>query len=166
MSRTGRPTVRKESTVDFILEQVADGTPLMRILRGDEMPSQTTWYDWCSADEDLAGRFTRARRLGRDMIAMDALEIADNGSEDHILDDDGRPVLVKENIQRSKLRVETRLKLLANWEAGSYMNRQVVHDGKPVDLVDEVEAARQRAANRDNDNDNNESEAGNGSEQD
>jgi hypothetical protein len=164
MSNTGRQTVRKESTVDFILEQVADGTPLMRVLRGEGMPSQTTWYDWCAADEDLAGRFTRARRLGRDMIAMDALEIADNASEDHVIDADGRPVLVKENIQRSKLRVETRLKLLANWEAGSYMNRQIVHDGKPEEAMDVLEAARQRAANRGNDND--ESEAGNGNEQD
>lgn len=161
---TGRPSVRKESTVEFILEQVADGMPLMRVLRGEGMPSQSAWYDWCADDEELAGRFARARRLGRDMIAMDALEIADNAREDYVVDSDGHPVLVKENIQRSKLRVETRLKLLANWEAGSYMNRQVVHEGKPEEAMDVLEAARQRAASRGNDND--ESEAGNGNEQD
>jgi hypothetical protein len=63
----------------------------------------------------FAERFARARDTGHDIIAQECLEIADRKAEDYMVLADGREQLDREHVQRSKLRIETRLKLLAKW---------------------------------------------------
>lgn len=111
---TGRPSIRKPETVDYILDQVASGVPLAEVCRQDGMPHRSTFIDWVNADKDLSRRFAHAREDGEHMIAADALRIADDSANDYIETDDG-PKLNQEHIQRAKLRIETRLKLLAKW---------------------------------------------------
>ena len=51
---------------------------------------------------------------------MDALHIADDNSQDTRYGADGKEMPDSEWISRSKLRVETRLKLLAKWDPKRY----------------------------------------------
>ena len=62
----------------------------------------------------MAGRFGRAREKGEEAIAAECLDIADDTSQD-MIDTAYGPRLNTEHVQRSKLRIETRLKLLAKW---------------------------------------------------
>lgn len=142
----GRPAIRTDALVNKVLDRIEDGTPLMAICRDDGMPRMRTWYDWCEKDEQLAARFSRARGIGRDMIAQQALDIADDTTQDWKEGPNG-PVPDFEVIARSKLRFDGRLKLLACWEAGSYTPKANVHHTGQVDLVDALEAARLRAIN-------------------
>src|SRR5690606_5641563 len=82
-------------------------------------------------------RYARARRLGFDEIAEEGLEIIDDGSNDYIeRERDGVPeiVLDREHIQRSKLRFEGRMKLLAVWDPRRYGDLLKVGDpdGNPL----------------------------------
>lgn len=61
----------------------------------------------------------RAREAGFDRIAADCLEIADQTGKDTIYGDNGARADT-EWISRSKLRIETRLKLLAKWDPKRY----------------------------------------------
>ena len=142
----GRPTIRTDELVDSVLDRIEDGTPLMAICRDDGMPRMRTWYDWCEQDEHLAARFSRARAIGRDMIAQQALDIADDTSQDWKEGPNG-PVPDFEVIARSKLRFDGRLRLLACWEAGSYTPKTSVHHTGQVDIAATLEAARLRAIN-------------------
>lgn len=81
------------------------------------MPNWRTVYDWIEADAELAARFERAREIGFDAIAEDILTNVDN------------VVAIGEHIQRSKLQVETRLKLLAKWHPKKYGDKQTVDVG-------------------------------------
>ena len=99
------------------------------------MPSFVTVYDWINASEEWALRITRARESGADALAEECLSIADNASNDwmdnHNPDDPGYR-LNGDHIQRSKLRIETRLKLLAKWAPKKYGDRtalEVAGDG-------------------------------------
>jgi hypothetical protein len=96
------------------------------------MPAWRTVYDWIAANSDFSARLARAREAGFDLIAAECLEIADDGSADYKLSDrEGQDIVVdSEHIQRSKLRVETRLKLLAKWSPQKYGER-VTHGGDP-----------------------------------
>jgi hypothetical protein len=97
------------------------------------MPNWRTVYDWIAADEALATRIAHARELGFDAIAEDILDIADDGTNDWIerkrQDGSVGTVLDSEHVQRSKLRIETRLKLLAKWSPAKYGDKQTVDLG-------------------------------------
>ena len=103
-----RPTLRTPAVEDHILQAVASGTPLAQVCREPGMPHHSTWYTWCDADDELDRRFVRARDHGAHAIATEALELAD-GVAVH-----------GESIQKAKLQIETRLKLLAKWSPKLY----------------------------------------------
>lgn len=115
---------------DKICERIATGEPLRAICRDEGMPSKSQVYNWMDKSHadfvpEFAGRFARAREEGYDEIAQSAMDIADDDSRDWepVRDADGQIIGVKvdgEHVQRSKLRIETRLKLLAKWDPKRY----------------------------------------------
>lgn len=138
-----RPSKFTRQLADEICERLGEGEPLRQICRDERMPHWTTVYDWKAANEEFSLRITRAREAGHDAIAADCLRIADDGLNDSYLDDDGNKRTDVDVIQRSKLRIETRLKLLAKWDPKRYGERMDVNhggqDGNPVQTVTRVE---------------------------
>lgn len=66
----------------------------------------------------------RAREHGEDVLAAGCLEIADDGTNDWMERAENKGWEFNgENVQRSKLRIETRLKLLAKWNPKKYGDR-------------------------------------------
>jgi hypothetical protein len=110
---------RSEEIYSAILADIEKGITLAEICRREGMPNRCTVYDWLKEDEHFGQRFARARELGFDAIAEQCIEIAEDGSNDWMLRrrEDGSTVEVlnSEHVQRSKLRIETRLKLLSKW---------------------------------------------------
>ena len=89
------------------------------------MPNYSTVYDWLKEDEALAQRIAHARDIGADAIAEDILSIVDDARNDWMekFDKDGQGIgwaLNGDHVQRSKLRAEMRLKLLAKWNPKKY----------------------------------------------
>lgn len=145
--KIGRPSIRTDALCDSIIEQVSSGVPLAEICRQEGYPSTVTFYDWMRGDPDLSSRFARAREAGYDQIAVDALKIADFSGNDTTETEDGREVTNHEAIQRSKLRVETRLKLLAKWDPKRYGERTEIQHGGVVAVVDPTTLTDQQLAN-------------------
>jgi len=83
------------------------------------MPDRTTVWDWTKTNSEFSQRIARAREDGFDCIAHDCLEIADETGRDTKFTEHGE-VPDGEWISRSRLRVETRLKLLAKWDPRRY----------------------------------------------
>jgi len=77
----------------------------------------------------------RARERGCDAIAEDSLAIADDSSGDMIVDDDGEVRFDSENVARSKLRVDTRMRLIAKWNSGRYGDKLQVEAVKPTQIL-------------------------------
>ncbi len=118
-----------------ICEWIAQGKTLRDYCRQDGKPSYGTVYDWLEDNETFSSRFARARELGHDVIAEECLQIAEDGSNDWVEGKFG-PQLNGEHVQRSKLRVDTRLKLLAKWNPKKYGDKveQFISgpDGRPL----------------------------------
>lgn len=143
--RPGRKPAAAMSEAIFlsICLEIAGGTPLREICRRPDMPSKSSFYDWLEDDSDpqahsgRIARYARARKLGFDNIAEEALEIADDGRNDwierHDPDNPGYDYN-GEHVARSRLRVDTRLKLLAKWDPKGYGERLALSDpdGKPL----------------------------------
>lgn len=100
-----RQSTFNEKAAAEIVERLAKGEPLTQICLSDNLPAWRTVYDWADANADFAAAIARARAHGFDVIASDCLMIAD--------EKEGDP-------QRDRLRVDTRLKLLAKWDPKRY----------------------------------------------
>jgi len=115
----GRKTTFSQAVADAILARLENGEPLEVICRSEGMPTSRTVRDWKEANPQFAADLAQARADGFDKIASDCIQIADDKSEDVIETPNG-PKFNAEFAQRSKIRIETRLKLLAVWARSKY----------------------------------------------
>jgi len=127
-AKPGRPSKFSQEVADEICERLSQGEPLRQICRDERMPSWRTVYDWKAAHADFAARIAHAREAGFDAIAEECLEIADETAFDTVIGENGDRANT-EWISRSKLRVETRLKLLAKWDPKRYGDKVDVNHG-------------------------------------
>lgn len=129
-----RQTKRTPEVEERIIEGLTDGVPLRVLCRQDDIPSWRTVYDWINADPSFASRVAYARDLGFEAIAEDILDIAD-----------GTPA-ISDHVQRSKMRIDTRLKLLACWSPKRYGNKQDVSIGNKEGETLKVQSNAENAA--------------------
>lgn len=136
----------RASAIETVIAGLRKGTPLTVICSGEGMPDDDTIRDWADADADLSRAIARARKVGFDQIAMEALAIADETSNDTRKGEDGEERPNTEWITRSRLRVDTRLKLLAKWDPKGYGESvQLKHadaDGEKLPADDVVTVTR------------------------
>lgn len=121
-----------KALADEICARLAKGEPLAAICRDAHMPAKRTVSDWKVAHPEFAEAVQDARDDGYDAIAAGTLLIADDARNDFMeqLKADGTSDVVfnSEHVQRSKLRIDTRLKLLAKWDPKRYGDK-VTHVG-------------------------------------
>lgn len=142
----GRPSRYSDAIAEEMFERLSQGELLTSICADDHMPAVRTVSLW-KEKADFAAGFARARALGMDAIADAALNIADEKSNDTIVTKDGNETANSEWISRSKLRVETRLKLLAVWDPARFGNKiDVTSQGERVGELDETAAAARLAS--------------------
>lgn len=120
----------RAAIIQRVVDGLSKGTPLTVICAGEGMPTPKTIRDWRDDDETFAIAYARAREDGFDAIAEECLTIADDGTNDFVekkrADGSEYDAVDSEHIQRSKLRVETRLKLLAKWDPKRYGDKTLV----------------------------------------
>lgn len=129
-----RQSKRTPEVEERIIEGLTDGVPLRVLCRQDDMPSWRAVYDWIAADPSLAARIAYARDLGFEAIAEDILDIADDTPA------------ISEHVQRNKMRIDTRLKLLACWSPKRYGNKQDVSIGNKEGETLKVQSNAENAA--------------------
>lgn len=111
--RIGRPPEPvPQDKADEIIAWISAGKTLREWCRDNEIHYSTV-YLWLEKDEDFAQRFGRAREVGQEVIAEEALAITDEPPE-RILTEQGDKV-DPGYVAWAKNRAEMRLKLLAKW---------------------------------------------------
>ena len=135
----GRPTKYSEEVLQEICDRLSKGEPLAQICREEAMPSMTTVWNWqnINPDKELGAKVSeaiaRAREEGEEVIAVDCLNIADDNGKDTRFLDDGREVTDADVVQRAKLRIDTRLKLLAKWNPKKWGEKvDMTSNGKTI----------------------------------
>jgi hypothetical protein len=153
-----------EELSEQICDLVSNGVNLRKVCRMDGMPSWRTVYDWVVARPEFAARLARARELGYDSLAEEALEISNTPvmGQKQVMGDSKTFTTVEDMLGHRKLQIETRLKLLAVWDPKRYGNKlelagdpknplkmevQVEADGFLAAIMKNAELKRQVAAN-------------------
>lgn len=117
--RECRPTIFSAEIAERICVGLAGGTPMSILCTEPGMPSARTVRDWLEGDAEFAEEVAMAKEAGFDRIAMEALAIADDSTHDTIETRNGLAPN-RDWLARAKMRVDTRLKLLAKWDMQRY----------------------------------------------
>ncbi len=145
----GRPTLYTKKLAETICGHIADGRGLKSICQAEDMPGETTVYRWLRMEDHAEFRhmYARAREDQQDHWADEIIEIADDATNDWMerRTKSGGTVAVvnSDNINRSRLRVDTRKWLMAKLMPRKYGDfKTLEHRGqmefhvKRITLVD------------------------------
>ena len=99
---------------EAVCHRIAEGESLRELCADDDMPCVSTVSLWIVQDrEGFSAQYARARQAQALQWAEDVLRIADNESKDWFVDEDGNLIIEREQVQRSRLRVDSRKWLLS-----------------------------------------------------
>lgn len=113
---------KTKQIVDAFLKQCALGKSIKTISKDPSMPGFSTLWKWISEDEEINKKYWLAKQVTADIYAEEIVDIADDGSNDWMESNDPKNAgyaLNKENIQRSRLRVDAR-----KWSAAKLMPKR------------------------------------------
>lgn len=112
----GRPCEYTKSVGDFVCKELAGGKSLNSICKSADMPLRQTVVAWVIKGEgepvgselrEFSNKYARARDIQYDLMVDECKDIADDSTNDYM---EGKGVVLnREAIQRSKLRIDTRL---------------------------------------------------------
>jgi len=122
----------RQDIADEVVQWISEGKTLRDYCRQPGKPNRRTIDTWRTMDREFAQRMWRARDDGYDVIAEEALSIADQPS-DH-----------EDDVQHRKLQIWARLQLLAKWDPRRYGDKvQIGGDatGVPLMMISDSERA-------------------------
>lgn len=142
----GRPSDYTPEMASILCERISKGDSLRAICREDEMPGQSTVFQWLAANKEFAEQYARAREAQADFYAEEIIEISDDGTNDWMERRSEAEkgagvntgwVLNGEHVQRSRLRVDARKwfasKVAPKKYGDKYMNEHSGPDGGPIE---------------------------------
>ena len=115
----------------------------------ESAPTARTVYTWLTQDDDFLQRYARAKEQQLQVLADQMVELSD---QDRICEkvtikaDGSREVVILDQVERTKLQIETRKWLLAKLNPKKYGDKQQVeHSGElNVQLAERIAKARAR----------------------
>ena len=126
-----RHSIRTPELEDAVLVRLEAGETLSAICRDEDMPARSGFLRWCEEDSTLMDKYTRARKMGWDAIAEDAVRISDDSSDDP---------------NSRRVRIDTRKWLLGKLYPHVYGDKLAVTgaDGGAlqITMADQIKAAR------------------------
>ena len=123
---------------ETILDKISRGINLKEILRDDQRDfDYTQLLRWIHRDPQRKSRYYEAQEIGSEMIAAEILEIADG------VNDSGVP----EDVQRSKLRIDSRQFLIKTWNRKRYGDVKTLEVNQNISITAALEQANQRLVN-------------------
>ena len=124
---------------ETILDKISRGINLKEILRDDQRDfDYTQLLRWIHKDPMRKSRYYEAQEIGSEMIAAEILEIADG------VNDSGVP----EDVQRSKLRIDSRQFLIKTWNRKRFGDVKTIELNQNISITAALEQATQRLAGR------------------
>jgi hypothetical protein len=132
---------------ELICERIAEGQSLRQIALHPGMPTVSTMMRWAALGDagdkrytDFSEQYVRAMAARADYMGEQIIDIADDSTGDTFVDDDGNERVNFDNIQRSKLRIETHKWLMGKMKPKKYgdkiTNEHIGPNGGPIQTQD------------------------------
>jgi hypothetical protein len=120
-----------EDIFNYVCMEIEKGRALRNVLKYENMPSTSTFYQWLDNNSDKAKQYARATEVRADVIFDDILSIADENDNDTYVNDNGIEVVNNDVIQRSRLRIDARKWVLSKLNPKKFGDKiQTEHSGE------------------------------------
>lgn len=127
-----------EATLEKAFQLLEGGYSVAQICRENEdMPTRHYLYKWLTATPELKERYIQARKTGMELVMDECIDIADGTDEDML-----------EDVQRSKLRIETRMKYAAKIDPDRFGDKKQVDTTVTIDISEAIRQGQQRVLER------------------
>jgi hypothetical protein len=141
----GRPSEYDPQVAADICHQVSITTQSLEAICNahDAFPSSRTFYRWLLDREDLRQLYARARDAQLQILADQIVPLADTDricEKITIKADGSREVVVLDQVERSKLQIDSRKWLLSKLAPQKYGDKQQLTgpDGGPIQIVSTI----------------------------
>ncbi len=112
----GRPSRYTPEIAAELLQRQSEGESLSQICSDKHMPGFATVFAWEMEKPEFSELSQRARMIGTHYLAGDCLRIASQ----------------EEDVQRARLMIDTRIRLIGKWNRKDYGEKQTIeHEGLP-----------------------------------
>lgn len=123
--------IKQPNTMSIVVQRLTDGERLREIAKAWEIPYGRL-AAWIAEDAERKSQYEAALSIWADSLAQEAVAIADEQAE--VVKENGETF--DPNVQRDKLRIDTRLKLASRWNRERYGERvQHQHTGLQPSLT-------------------------------
>jgi len=104
-----------------------------KLLKDNNLPSWPVISEWLELYPSFVTQYARAREAQADFLAGQTVEIADDSTNDTLVDDEGRERINAEWVNRSRLRVDARKWMASKLAPKKYGDKlDVTTDGKEI----------------------------------
>ena len=118
----------KDNIFEYVCQEIEKGRALRNVLKDENMPGTSTFYQWLDNDEVKAKQYARATEVRADIIFDDILAIADENTNDTSINENGIEVVNNDVIQRSRLRIDARKWVLSKLNPKKFGDK-TIHSG-------------------------------------
>jgi len=119
----------KDNIFEYVCQEIEKGRALRNVLKDENMPSTSTFYQWLDNDEVKAKQYARATEVRADIIFDDILAIADENTNDTSINENGIEVVNNDVIQRSRLRIDARKWVLSKLNPKKFGDKADITSG-------------------------------------
>lgn len=109
-SAKGRPTKYTNILAEEICTAIASSSKGIKVLCQEHpnWPNKDTIFTWLKDNKDFSDRYARAKQAQIECVVDELLDIADDVSNDQLIDSEGQPHFNSQAVQRARLRIDTR----------------------------------------------------------
>lgn len=143
----GRPIEYTKEIGDKICAELSSGKSLLRICAEAKI-SRPAVFNWLYKVPEFAANYAHAREIWADAEFDNLLQIADDGSNDTYVDEDGNVKVDHDVVARSRLRIDTRKWALARMSPRKYSERTTVDTNINVSLTQLIEQSLKPAVTK------------------
>ena len=130
----------KDRIFNEICDQIQKGRSLRSVIKDEGMPDLSTFYVWLKEDEEKSKHYAYATEARAEMIFEDILKIADDNSDDEIVNEDGLPIINHDVINRARLKIDARKWMLSKMIPKKYGDK-IDHttDGEKINSISSIQ---------------------------
>lgn len=133
-AKNGRPTDYSDELAKEICDTIASSSKGIKKLCSENAhwPNKDTIFTWLKNNGDFSDQYIKAKRCQIEIFIDDILDIADDSTQDSVVNEQGNRICNNEFIARSKLRIDTRKWLASKLVPkvyGAGADNKNLHDG-------------------------------------
>ena len=130
----GRPSEFTSEIEDLLLTHISNGGTLTAFCKAHKIGAPTI-RRWKRNNEEFRFRYAQAQLDQWEVWGDQIISVSDDGSEDVVFNDEGKAITNWENVQRSRLRVDSRKWLLSKLLPRQYGDKVEVEQNTTINYV-------------------------------